>query len=270
VGVPVRRLNALLLLFVVTLATLLPIGPAAASSHGLADLDPALARYAAALGNEAGVSVHDLTHRQWYGSRSASPFITASSIKVAIMLAVLRKDEAHGRPPSSQECTLLRAMIEHSDNDAASTLYERVGGQAGMQRFANQIGLRGFAPADAATRGWGWSTITPRAMATLLTWVWRHRIVNDADRALALRLMSHVESDQRWGVGTTAPPEAFVAMKNGWVPGPDGLWAVNSSGIVSTSRATYVVATYTAHDSSFSAGQEVVIHVSRAVANVLD
>lgn len=241
---------------------------AVASSSGFAPLDPALAAYLSGLGNEVGASVHDLNHNQWYGYKANTPFITASSVKVAIMIALLRKVEAKGRPPNSTEMARLKAMIEHSDNDAATALYAEVGDQAGMRTFASQIGLSGFVPADSH-RGWGWSTITPSAMARLFTKLWRHKMVNNHDRALALKLMSHVESDQRTGVGTTAPSGAYVAMKNGWVPGPDGKWVMNSSGIVATSHGTYIIAVYTAHNPSLSRGERIVIHVCAAMARKL-
>lgn len=240
--------------------------PLGSVSSGFSSLDPTLAAYLSGLGNHVGASVYDLKRSHWYGYNADTPFITASSVKVAIMVALLRQLEARGRPPNSTELARLKAMIEHSDNDAATALYEEVGDQAGMRRFASQIGLTGFYPADSHTRGWGWSTITPSAMARLLTKLWRHRMLNESDRALALRLMSHVESDQRTGVGTTAPAGAFVAMKNGWVPGPDGKWVMNSSGIVSTSLGTYVIAVYTAHNPSLWRGERIVVHVCAAVA----
>ena len=250
-------------------------GPGAATtpdsvSTGFPPLDRALATYLSNLGNQVGASVYDVTNDHWYGYNTNVQFITASSVKVAIMIALLRRVEAQGRRPNSTEMARLTAMIEHSDNDAASALYAEVGDQAGMQRFASQVGLSGFYPANSHTRGWGWSTISPSAMVRLLKKLWQHKVLSDVDRALALKLMSHIESDQRTGVGTTAPAGAFVAMKNGWVPGPDGLWVMNSSGIVSTSTDTYIISVYTAHNSSLGQGQRIVVHVCGVVATRLD
>ena len=45
------------------------------------------------------------------------------------------------------------------------------------------------------------------------------------------RLMSQVESDQRWGVSAAASPGAASMVKNGWLPDPlTGRWHVNSIG----------------------------------------
>jgi hypothetical protein len=51
-----------------------------------------------------------------------------------------------------------------------------------------------------------------------------------------------------------------------WVPGPDGLWVANSSGIVITARDTCVIAFYTAHDASLSRGRAILDHACAAVA----
>jgi hypothetical protein len=107
-------------------------------------------------------------------------------------------------------------------------------------------------------------------MVRLLTLFQRGKVLTSAaDTRLARTLMSHVESDQRFGVGTTAPAGATVLLKNGWVPGPDGLWVANSSGIVITARETYVIAVYTAHDASLGQGLAILEHVCAEVATRL-
>jgi hypothetical protein len=245
-----------------------PAKPKGATSAGLDALDPKLAAYLAARGTRVGVTVFDMTHGVTYRYNSSHPFITASSVKVPIMLAFLRKVEAAHRRPTSAETALLTAMIEHSDNAAANELNEAVGNWPGMQRFATRFGLTGFQPHNVdGSWGWGWGTLTPDAMVRLLTLFQQGGVLSSAaDTKLARTLMSHIEADQRFGVGTTAPRGATVLMKNGWNPGPDGWWVVNSSGIVITRTATYVIAVYTAHLSSFEEGLEMVTHVCAVVA----
>jgi len=242
--------------------------PKGTTSAGPDALDPKLAAYLAARGTRVGLTVYDMTHGVTYRYNSSHPFITASSVKVPIMLAFLRNLEAAGRRPTSAETALLTAMIEHSDNAAASELNEAIGNWPGLQRFANTFGLTGFRPHNTdGGSGWGWGTITTDAMVRLLTLFQQGGVLSSAaDTRLARTLMSHVEADQRFGVGTTAPRGATVLMKNGWVPGPDGLWVVNSSGIVITRTATYVIAAYTAHLSSYAEGLGIVTHVCAAVA----
>jgi hypothetical protein len=88
-------------------------------------------------------------------------------------------------------------------------------------------------------------------------------------RALALNLMESVESDQQIGVGTTAPAGATVAMKDGWVGGPDGLWVMNSSGIVSVGSEKYIISVFTDDDDALDQGWSITEHVCGAVASLL-
>jgi beta-lactamase class A len=241
--------------------------PAGTTNAGFDALDPALAAYLARHRTQVGVTVLDMTHGVMYRYNSGHAFIAASSVKVPIMLALLRKLEAAGRRPTTHEVALLTAMIEHSDNNAATALDLQVGDRAGLQRFATALGLTGFKPGSHYDDGWGWGTLTPDAMVRLLTQFQRGKVLTSAaDTRLARTLMSNVEDGQRFGVGTTAPAGATVLLKNGWVPGPDGLWVANSSGIVITARDTYVIAVYTAHDASLSQGRAILEHVCAAVS----
>jgi hypothetical protein len=135
-----------------------------------------------------------------------------------------------------------------------------------LANYLQQTGISGRIPNDAA---WGYSQITPQAMVNLLTQLHDGTILTAAHRASALDLMQHIESDQQWGVGDTAPSGASFAMKNGWVPGPDGLWSVNTSGIVNAGGETYIVSVYTREQSTLEDGQAIVQHVCSAVAAAL-
>jgi len=211
--------------------------------------------------------VYDVTHHRYFGYNAPSQFITGSSMKVPIMLTFLDMIERQGRGPTAREMGLLKTMIENSNNDSASALYYgEIGGAAGVTRFLQRIGISGLYP---NSRAWGWSLITPLTMVKLLRRLYEGSILTAHDRRLALSLMEHVETDQRIGVGDTAPEGAIVAMKNGWVPAPNGLWAMNSSGIVMSDRETYIVAVYTQDNPSLGAGQTIVRRVCRRVASRL-
>src|SRR5258708_3756688 len=182
-----------------------------------------------------------------------------SSMKVPIMLTFLDMTEREGREPNAQEMDLLTTMIENSNNDSASALYYgEIGGAAGVASYLRRIGITGLDPNPNA---WGYSLVTPLAMVNLLTLL--------HDRRLALYLMGHIEPDQQVGVGDTAPAGASVAMKDGWLPGPDGLWAMNSSGIVTLGRETYIIAAYTHEQPSLGDGQAIVRHICGPVGSLL-
>lgn len=229
-------------------------------------LSPSLATYLNSLGSNVGVVIQDTTRQSTYAYNGNQQFLTASSIKVPIMLTLFSQLEAQGREPNSNEMYLLTTMIENSNNDSASALFAEINGATGISNFMQQIGISGLTPNDSA---WGYSRITPQTMVNLLTRLHNGTILTATDRATALSLMQQVESDQRWGAGDTAPGGSTVAMKNGWVPGPDNLWTVNSSGIVTTGGETYIVSVYSQEQSSFTDGRAIVQQVCADVAAAL-
>ena len=105
--------------------------------------------------------------------------------------------------------------------------------------------------------------------SNLLTRLNDRTILTASDRQLALSLMEQIEPDQQIGVGDTALPGATVAMKDGWVVGPDGLWTMNSSGIVSDGSETYIISVYIEDQNALSDGWAISEHVCGNVASLL-
>lgn len=230
-------------------------------------LSPDLSRYLNGISSDVNVSVYDVTRQRYYTFNPDVQFITGSSMKVFIMLTLLDQTESQGGALSSQDMDLLTKMIENSDNDAASQLYfKEIGGATGVINYLNKMGISGLDPNPAA---WGMSQITPMAMITALTDLYTGKTLTAQDRDLAFSLMENVESDQRFGVGDTAPASANIAMKNGWLPGPDGLWAVNSSGIVMNGNEVYIISVYTEEQSSFEDGQATLDHICGLISSQL-
>lgn len=230
-------------------------------------LTPDLMASLAPLSSSVGVAIYDVTHQRYYTYQSNSQFLAASSIKVSILLAFLDMIERQKREPTNNEMTMLTTMIENSDNDAASALYfNELGGAAGIASILKRWGIVGLTPSSDA---WGYSLITPQTMVDMLTLLQQGKILTPSHRALALSLMEHVEIDQRAGVGDTAPGESIVAMKNGWVPGPDARWVINTSGIVMGRKETYIVAVYVQEQPSLTSGQAITQRVCRAIAQTL-
>jgi hypothetical protein len=117
--------------------------------------------------------------------------------------------------------------------------------------------------------GWGWASLPPLGQMQVLTLLQEGNVLTAHDRAYALNLMSHIEPDQDMGVGETLPPGATVAMKDGWVPAPDGLWAINTSGIVTAGSETYIIVVYTAHQSDYDGAWNITRHVCKVVGQLL-
>jgi hypothetical protein len=211
-------------------------------SAGPDTLSPELASYVAAQGGDMGAAVYDVTHDRSYGSNADKTYILASSTKVYLMLADLDRIEARGQQPSNTDVQLLTAMIEHSDNDAAQTIYQQIGYDRGMQRYMPKLGITDYVP---CADGWGCAQASAGDMVRALTLLQKGQILIASDRQLALGLMNQVEADQRMGVGETAPSGATYYMKDGWLNYPDpSVWNLNTSGIVVVGKETYIISVY--------------------------
>jgi beta-lactamase class A len=242
--------------------------PTAEAEAGIGALDDHLQRYLESFGKRVGVRVVDVTRFTAYSYNPDVGFIAASSIKVPIMLVFLSQLEAAHRQLTTADLDLLTDMIEESDNDAATTLYARIGDVRGMRTFLRSVGVSGLTP-ETPYNGWGGSTVTPRAMVELLQLLHDGKILTAAHRALALNLMENVVAWERFGVGDTAPTGATVALKTGDVTESDGREAVNSSGIVTTATETYVISVYTVGNATVEDGIEILNHVCAAIAAAL-
>ncbi len=229
-------------------------------------LAPDLASYLASYGTNVGSVVYDITRGRYYAYNENTAFVLASSSKVSIMVSYLSWLESQGRGPSDSENLTLTNMIEHSDNNAAQLLFDRLGGGPGQAAFYQRIGVTGYIQNPY---GWGWASLPPLGQMQVLTMLQQGKILTANDRAYALNLMHNVESDQRMGVGVTLPPGATVAMKDGWVPAPDGLWAINTSGIVTVGGETYIIVVYTAHQGDYDAAWNITQHVCKEVGQLL-
>ena len=268
-----RRLLFTILLILPIVAATAPIAvaasPAAASqtTAGIARLSEPLSDYLASLGGRVSVSVIDLGHGTRYAYNPYGRFIMASTVKVALAMAAYERSRRTGIPLTSSEQSKLTAMITRSDNNAASYFYSKIGGARGLAAYLTRInvaGWRAYAPHPGA---WGWSSVTAVTAGWILERLYRGQAgITAAARSRILYLMRHVVSSQRWGVGDTAPSGSVVAVKNGWVVGPDERWAVNSTGIVVTSRHTWIVTIYTRANSGFAAGVTAVRRIARLVA----
>ncbi len=230
-------------------------------------LSPELAAYLTSVGDNVNAVVYDVTRQRYYTYHPNAQFIMGSSMKVPIMLTFLNMTESEGRQPTSDEMNLLTTMIENSNNDSASALYYgEIGGAAGVASYLQSIGITGLAPDPDA---WGYSLVSPLTMVHLLTLLYEGKILTPQDRSLAFYLMENIEPDQQVGVGDTAPNGSTAAMKDGWLPGPDGYWAMNSSGIVTLGSETYIISVYTQEQNSLADGQTIAQHVCGDVASLL-
>src|SRR5579875_782636 len=242
--------------------------PAASASvwEEIDALSPQLASYLATLGDNVGVAVYDLSHNTYYVSNEQQVFIMASSAKAPLLVAYLAMLETEGAVPQESDIATLSAMIENSDNDAAQLVYQTIGYDAGLDVYLQSIGINDYV---RNPNGWGYGEWSPLSMVRLLTMLQDGQLLNSDDTNLALSLMSNVVPDEQEGVGDTAPAGASYAMKDGWVQGPDGLWDVNSSGIVTLGSETYAISVYTEDQDSLESGWYITQQVCGPIGHLL-
>ncbi len=67
-----------------------------------------------------------------YDSDDDTSYDTASIVKVDILASLLLRDQRAGTELTAYQRGSATAMIEHSDNDAATALYDDLGGASGL------------------------------------------------------------------------------------------------------------------------------------------
>jgi beta-lactamase class A len=246
--------------------TLAPVTPSGSP------IDAAVASVIAAAGaNPADVTIaaYDMKSTASYQYSSATDFVTASIVKVDILAALLLQHQDAGTQLSEDESTLAEEMIENSDNDAASELYDQIGDAEGLSAANVRLGLAHTVPGTDGE--WGVSTTSAADQLQLIT-----DIVGDtgplstASRQLILSLMSQVESDQSWGISAAADPGSTTALKNGWDQDDnDGSWMVNSIGRISAGGHVILLAILTSGSDTMDEGIALVEQLARAVAPTL-
>lgn len=221
-------------------------------------------------------AVYDLNTRQiWTLGQGRQAQAEASVVKVDILETLLAR---HPGGLAAADQALARQMMEDSSNDAATALWDAVGGASGIRAFNAVAGLTSTTPSACVQcpgfpwPGWGLSTTTPADQIALLReLVEPNGVISGADRDSALRFMENVTPAQRWGVSGGVPDQATVALKNGWLPlnqaGTD--WQINSVGWVSGLGRNYLIAVLSTGNPSEAYGIDTIDGLSAMVWNTL-
>ncbi|MFM9612504.1 serine hydrolase [Streptomyces niveiscabiei] len=189
-------------------------------------------------------------------------FDTASIVKVDILAALLLQAQDAGRSLTAQERSYAALMIENSDNDSATALWNTIGQAEGLDAANDRFGMTGTEGGEGAL--WGLTQTTAADQLALLQQVFGDSSeLSDASRAYVGGLMAQVEADQRWGVSAAAQGAGW-ALKNGWLPrSTTGLWDVNSIGRVTAGGGAYLVAVLSDGNVSMAAGVSLVEEAAR-------
>lgn len=215
--------------------------------------------------NNVSIAVYSPKTHEIYTSSNAPhhQFRTASTVKVSILAGILANQDG---PLSSHQESLAKKMIEQSDNDSTSELFENyLGGKAGLQKTFDEFGMKD----SKANSSWGLTVTTPKDQVKLLNNIfYKSKLLSSADQAEIRNLMSNVESDQAWGI--SASSDNF-AIKNGWLDYGSNKWIVNSIGYVKNNNGTdYTIAVYTDKNQSMAAGQQTIEQLARVTKPILN
>jgi hypothetical protein len=199
------------------------------------------------------VAVYDIETGETFDYAPGYSVQTASIIKADILATLLWQEQQESETLDASQQQVATGMIEQSDNDDATTLWDEVGGAPGVAHFDDSvIGLRDTVPSVH----WGETMTTALDQIGLLKCiVLPNSALDSASQSYELGLMQNVTSWEDWGVSAGPTAGTTVALKNGWVPlTSDSDWEVNSIGYVDGAGRDYLIAVLTAHDPSESYG----------------
>jgi hypothetical protein len=238
---------------------------------------PAITKYLAGRQGNITMALYDANTGETSLYRPGVTQTTASIIKVGILAALLYQAQQKGQPLTDPTAQLASAMIENSDDNAASDLWQGDGGAKGVAAFDTLAGLTDTAP--GAKGFWGLSTTTAEDQVTMMkTVAYPNDLLNAASRTYALGLMAQVEADQSWGLSAGVPAGVTVDLKNGWDPlDGDGdsnaangtNWQVNSIGWIDGDGRNYVAAILTVGNDTEGYGIDTIQGVAPLIWNEL-
>ncbi len=135
-------------------------------------------------------------------------YVSASLVKAMLLVAYLRG--IGNRAPDAGERASLGPMITVSSNDAADTIYYRVG-DAALYRLARLAGMKRFSVAGY----WANAQLSAEDQARFFHRI--DRLVPKASRGYARGLLSSIVSHQRWGFSRYSLASGFKTFfKGGW------------------------------------------------------
>jgi hypothetical protein len=147
----------------------------------------------------------------WGGLHGFAPhrtYVSASLVKAMLLVAYLRG--IGKRAPDAGERASLGPMITVSSNDAANSIYYRVG-DAALFRLARLAGMKSFSVAGY----WANARFSAEDQARFFNRI--DKLVPKASRQYARGLLSSIASYQRWGFSRYSSAVGFKTFfKGGW------------------------------------------------------
>jgi beta-lactamase class A len=261
--------------------------------------DPAIAvraqvaSYLASSGTHAALALLDQDTGEKLYYQESQQFDTASIIKVDILATVLYQHQQSGKTLTTSEASEATKMITQSDNDAATDLWNDIGGGKGLAAANKVFGLTQTVPGSGGY--WGLTKTTAADQLRLLQVISNpegnapaappagappataagHGTPGPLDAASCdylFSLMNRVEKDQRWGVPDAASKQATnVYVKNGWLSysADNYKWIVNSIGRIIEPGHDWLVVVLSNYHPSMDNGVDQIEHAADLAVNGL-
>jgi hypothetical protein len=184
-------------------------------------------------------AIEDLNTGNTFTFNAGLVLDTASVVKPEFLGTLLTEVQSAGRRLTASEQSLAVPMIEVSDNNAATALFNDVGGAPAVENWDRSIGLTG----TTVLSNWSVSTTTATDQLRLLdTYVAPNATLDAASREYGLSLLGEVEPSQIFGVNFGIGPGTLQAVKTGRLP---SLGVYNAIGWVKGDGRNYLIATLT-------------------------
>jgi hypothetical protein len=223
---------------------------------------PAMRRFLTGRGGNVTAGVEDIASGRVFLYHPGDREETASIVKVDILATLLHQADADDSTLSAGQDDVATGMIEESDNDDATELWDEEGGAPAVAAFDAKLDMTQTTPNGA----WGLTETTPRDQLRLLSHVaLKNTILPLAARHYELNLMENVVGWERWGVSAGPPSGVTVALKNGWLPTPNVAWQVNSIGYVHGDGRDYLIAVMTNDESDEGYGIDTIEGIASLV-----
>ena len=218
-------------------------------------------------GGHVAVAVDDLSTGAQAACGGVEEFVTASIVKVDILATLLYQGQQDGQALTPEERYLATTMIEDSDNNSATDLYDEDNGAEGIDEANRVFDLR---ETTVGTDGyWGLTTTTVDDQIRLLRQIFASpSVLTPESREYIQDLTSHVETGQQWGVPAAADPGTLFMVKNGWLPDPS-LWEINSIGEITYDHQHMLIAVLSDDNADEDSGIALVEEAAKKAAESL-
>lgn len=94
---------------------------------------------------EVSVAIYSKKNNHIYQTTNSkrTTYPSASIIKADFLVELLHQKHKAGQSLDVNEQAVIQKMMEHSDNDAATNVYNQIGGYSGLARYFSNVGMDG-------------------------------------------------------------------------------------------------------------------------------